>query len=416
MQLNTLSRYLLAIACAFAICVTAQNGNAQDDDKTEDKQEKKSETKFAIGSKAPELDIEHWISDNNGAFEHITKFEKDKIYVIEFMATRSPLSLQAMPQMAKLQAEYEDKDVQIVSISPEDLDTVEDFLETTIPGQDKDSDAKQTFGDLSSTYCLTADPDRSVLEDYLKVAGRIGFPNAFIVGKTGVIEWIGPPTAIAKPLEEVVAGKWDREKFQKQFAENQKKVEEATKKAQVMQRKLQKGMSAFQEKMQAGEEDEAFEELGKLIEDDELEPARIQLETMRLQLMISTENEKAVKTFSKFAEDYKEDGQTLNVVTWGVFELFESKGGDIDSKILKVARKAAEYAAKAEPKSGAILDTLAHYIYIVDEDLDKAIETQKKAVEFAGPQLAEIKPFLDELMKEKKTGKKPKKKKVESDF
>ena len=56
------------------------------------------------------------------------------------------------------------------------------------------------------------------------------------------------------------------------------------------------------------------------------------------------------------------------------------------------------------------------YIYIVDEDLDKAIEVQRKAVEHAGEQLDEIQPFLDELLEEKETGKKKKKDKSESDF
>ena len=96
--------------------------------------------------------------------------------------------------------------------------------------------------------------------------------------------------------------------------------------------------------------------------------------------------------------------------------MYEERGGDVDAEILKIARKGAGYAAKAEPESGAILDTLAHYIYIVDEDLDKAIEVQRKAVEHAGVQLEDIQPFLDELLKEKETGKKKKKQKVESDF
>jgi len=156
--------------------------------------------------------------------------------------------------------------------------------------------------------------------------------------------------------------------------------------------------------------------LAELIEDEELEKAQPTLKTMRLQLMITSEHEDAVPTLESFVEENKADGSTLNSVTWAIYELFEETGGDVDSEILKLARKGAGYAAKAEPKSGAILDTLAHYIYIVDEDLDKAIEVQRKAVEHAGEQLEEIQPFLDELLKEKETGKKKKKDKVESDF
>ena len=62
---------------------------------------------------------------------------------------------------------------------------------------------------------------------------------------------------------------------------------------------------------------------------------------------------------------------------------------------------AAELAEKAEPKNGAILDTLAHLVY-ENGDLDRAIELQKRAVKNAGPQLDEIEPFLKELEAKKK--------------
>ena len=183
-----------------------------------------------------------------------------------------------------------------------------------------------------------------------------------------------------------------------------------------MRRKLTRAMRGIQEKIQDGDEPAAIDMLAELIEDPDLEPAHATLGTMRLQLMITSEHEEAVETLDTFVEDNKTDGSRLNTVTWAIYELFEETGGDVNSEVLKLARKGAGYAAKAEPESGAILDTLAHFIYIVDEDLDKAIEVQKKAVEYAGSQLEEIKPFLNELLKEKETGKKEKKDKGGSDF
>ena len=58
---------------------------------------------------------------------------------------------------------------------------------------------------------MTTDPDRSVKRDYMTAAGESGIPVAFLVGKTGKIEWIGRPVKIDKPLEQVVAGTWDRD-------------------------------------------------------------------------------------------------------------------------------------------------------------------------------------------------------------
>lgn len=40
-----------------------------------------------------------------------------------------------------------------------------------------------------------SDPDGSVTKDYYEAAGPNGIPVAFIVGKTGEIEWIGTPAS-----------------------------------------------------------------------------------------------------------------------------------------------------------------------------------------------------------------------------
>ena len=60
------------------ICATATPAFAQDEKKEEG-------PTLTIGSKAPELDIEHWVSDNDGAFKHIKKFEDGKVYIVNFI-------------------------------------------------------------------------------------------------------------------------------------------------------------------------------------------------------------------------------------------------------------------------------------------------------------------------------------------
>ena len=94
--------------------------------------------------------------------------------------------------------------------------------------------------------------------------------------------------------------------------------------------------------------------------------------------------------------------------------------------VLKVCLKAAERAVKLSPEKGYIQDTLAHFVYIVEEDLDRAIKIQKKAVELtekestsdlSTDQLNDLKAFLTKLENERKNGKKKKPAKPkESDF
>jgi len=168
------------------------------------------ESEFGIGSKAPPLDIEHWVQDGNGFFKPVTEFEPGKVYVVEFWATWCGPCIMSMPHLAELQQEYRGQNVQIISVSDETLDEVKALL-----AQKSDQEGK-TFEEITSAYSLTTDPDRSVHEDYMEAAGESGIPTSFLVGKTGHIEWIGHPMELDEPLAKVVDGSWDREAYKEE--------------------------------------------------------------------------------------------------------------------------------------------------------------------------------------------------------
>lgn len=180
---------------------------------------------LGIGSTAPALDIEHWIQDGNGFFKPVTEFEKGKVYVVEFWATWCGPCINSMPHLAELQNKYRGENVQIVSVSDETLDEVNDLLAQENP------DLGKTFAEITSAYSLTTDPDRSVHRDYMEASNQQGIPTSFIVGKTGLVEWIGHPMSLDEPLAAVVNDSWDREAFkkelelQKQFEQNMRKVQ-----------------------------------------------------------------------------------------------------------------------------------------------------------------------------------------------
>jgi len=363
------------------------------------------EATLTIGDKAPDIDIETWISDNDGMFQHTTKLEDDQVYVIEFWATWCGPCIKEMPRFAKLQEEYKEE-VQIISVSDEDLDTIDTFLERKVPGDEK----KQTFGELTNSYCLTTDTDKSVKKDYFYAAKRTGIPCAFIVGKTGLIEWIGHPARMEKPLKQVVDGEWDRESFVAEYKKEQD--ERAT--AMKIRRKLATSMRQVSELMKDGDPEGAVELLEEFIMDDDFAPTKQALIAQKLEIMVKSQLDGAADALTEFAKDNKDNAMGLNTIAWNIYEQ-HANNGDVTDEVLKAARTAAELAAKADPENGAILDTLGHLIYAADGDLDKAIEVQTKAVEHAGVQINEIKPFLDMLKKEKETGEKPKKKKKSQD-
>ncbi len=341
---------------------------------------------LTIGSTAPAIDVEHWVQDGEGKYKPVTEFEKDKVYVVEFWATWCGPCIMSMPHIAQIQADYADKDVQVISVSDEDLDTVKEFLE-------RDNGEGETFADVTKGYCLTTDPDKSVYGDYMEAAGQNGIPTAFIVGKTGEIEWIGHPMEMEGPLAEVVDGSWDRAVYAEEMAEMEK-VNEVFAEIRVL--------------LQAEKGDEAAEMVDELIADAKsprvkrrLEQVRGQLDQVRLQMAIQGGGEKAAAAFTKLAAAQADSAEGLNALAWMIVTLAE-QGAPIDEALTAAATEAAEKAAKLEPENGPVLDTLAH-LYAMQGEIKKAIAAQRKAVALGGSMQEPMKAYLEEL--ESKAGK-----------
>lgn len=349
-------------------------------------------TTLTIGSKAPDLDIEHWISDNDGLFQHTTSIETGKIYVIDFWASWCAPCVAAMPELAELQKKFSDDNVQVISVSDEDLETIEDFLKRRV----RDDQAERTYGELTHTYCLTTDPDKSVKKDYFRGAKQFGIPCSFIIGKTGLVEWIGPPKSLEKPLKQVIDDQWDRDSFVVKFNRQQEQHQRAT----AIRLKMIQTMGELQEYVNKNEPGKAVSMIDELMTDSDFQDALPVFKSMRLQIMINANLEGAHIALKEFTEEHKDDGQALNTIAWGIYQKYVA-GGNVSRELLEQTKITAECAVEAIPESGAILDTLAHMIYVVDRDLDKAIEVQKRAVKYGGVQVNSLKLFLAQLEREK---------------
>jgi len=373
--LGNLCRLGLAfVICSCAFLMLSENVVAQ---------------KMTIGSKAPAIDIEHWVSDREGAFEKVTEFEEGKVYIIEFWATWCGPCIRSMPHLAELQDQYADKGVQLISVSDESLKKVEKFL--------KKNGGK--YAELTSAYCLTADPDESVYKDYFRAAGRRGIPSAFIVGKTGLIEWIGHPThpkgEMDDALEEIVGDKWDREEFAVAFKKKQK---------------LDLQMAEFGEFTQElwdmkedGDFEGALEDLDEYLADvDEDSPVYEQGMSIRNALIAEAGGDIAMDELKRLTKEGV-DPNSINELAWGVVEQ-ANKGDDVSPELLKAACGAAKKAvalskeAKAEQLTPMILDTHANLLFLCDK-LDEAIKVQEEAVELSDDK--QIADFLKKLKKAK---------------
>ncbi len=384
-------QWLRAATLVAASCFAIGNGVSVTSATSGGFQEPATQTKgeadaLSIGHKAPAIDVEHWVQTGEGKFQPIKSFQAGKVYVVEFWATWCPPCIASMPHLAKLQQEYASRGVTIISVSDEELETVTEFLKRPAAGAEEDNAeaAAKTFNDVTKPYCLTTDPDQSVYNDYMVASKQNGIPTAFIVGKQGVIEWIGHPMEMDDPLEQVVSDKWDREKFVAEF----KAMEE-----------LQSRLGEIFGLLREGKNDEALKMLDEVINKTTNNEMKQQLKVMKFELLIGENIDEAAKLFDELVVENSSNGDNLNALAWTVFEM-KKQDVNVPDSLAKSALNAAELAAKAKPDDGMILDTYSHWLHQFGE-LDKAIEVQTRALKNPGPAKEEIEAFLKELKKEK---------------
>lgn len=347
-----------------------------------------AEELLTVGSKAPTLNIEHWISQGRGNFKPVSKFENGKVYVVEFWATWCGPCIQGMPHLAKLQKEYAEKGVQIIGVSSEDLETVQEFLKREVPkrGNEKES-LGATFGELTSNYSLTCDPDESTDKAYMRSAYQDGIPTAFVVGKSGTIEWIGHPSEMDDVLREVVNDTWNREAFGKRFTQLQR--------SNIAKAQLN-------EALQKRDFVNAVKLIDARIADSSDPQERVELQLTKVQIALTQNKvEEAAQLLQECYAGTKSQVALVDMISWHIYEQSEQRRLGL-LPLVKIAMNESEKAlstAKGESR-GSLLDTAGHLAYKLG-NLEKAILFTREATTFAAGENKEFsKQFLDVLLKE----------------
>jgi thiol-disulfide isomerase/thioredoxin len=348
-------RFVLAAALA-ALCLP--HGRAAD------------EPKLGVGDASPKLEVKEFVKG-----EPVKGLAKGQIYVVEFWATWCGPCRATIPHLTKLQKQYKDKVVFIgVSVWERDQGKVKPFVD--------EMGEKMDYRVALDEVGKGKGNDGKMATNWMTAAGQQGIPTAFVVNGDGKIAWIGHPAEMDKPLEQIVAGKWDLAKAADDF-----------KKAASRQAKLEK---LFDQIDQADEKKD-HKAVVKLIdeavkEDPELEE---QLGMVKFGALIKLGDvAKTVEYGSKLADKGKDNEQQLNALAWF---LVESPGPKPDPKLMKFALEVAQKADKlAGGKAPDVADTLAK-AYYENGDFAKALENQERAVK-----LAKGTPFeKDEDLKER---------------
>jgi thiol-disulfide isomerase/thioredoxin len=154
--------------------------------------------RLAAGDAAPPLKVERFIKG-----EAVGSLAKGTVYVIEFWATSCGPCVQTIPELSRVQAQYQDQGVVVVGV-----DVWEDGkldgetlrrVEAYVAARGKRMNYRVAYDGAA----------RQMDSAWLKAAGAPGIPWAVVVDRAGRIAWMGHSLKVGLVLEEVVSGRWD---------------------------------------------------------------------------------------------------------------------------------------------------------------------------------------------------------------
>jgi thiol-disulfide isomerase/thioredoxin len=152
---------------------------------------------LSVGDAAPKLEVKEFVKG-----EAVKDLDKGKIYVVEFWATWCGPCRVSIPHLTELQKK--NKDVVFIGVSAFERDQTKvkpfveemgDKMEYRVAVDDVAAGANGATGKMAKNWMIAAEQN--------------GIPTAFIVNGDGKIAWIGHPSEMEKPLEQITSGKWD---------------------------------------------------------------------------------------------------------------------------------------------------------------------------------------------------------------
>jgi len=297
-----------------------------------------------------------------------------------------------VPHLSEIQKKYEGK-VNVIG-----LNIWEEPKATSNSYFYKIDDYIADFGDKLA-FSIAADGyEGKMAKAWMEASEGQGIPTSFIVGKDGTVLWIGHPQAgLDQALDQILAGTYDLAGA----AAKDKARRDNAKASREAYAPITNAMKAGDTKAAIAAIDAAIAKNPKL---------ELNLGMTKYNLQLKSDVPAAMVTAKQLAEGAAKDmPNALNAIAWPmVDDAAPIKGADYGLAV-KIAERGVSITKENDPFYAFIADTLA-YAYFKNNQLDKAIETEGKAIkaaesqkEFPADTLKELKDRM-EMFKKKKGG------------
>jgi thiol-disulfide isomerase/thioredoxin len=321
-----------------------------------------------LGDPAPAFKVDEWVKG-----EKFDSLESGKVHVLEFWATWCGPCITAIPHLTELQKKY--PDVRFVGVASSEsgsdeaakLAKVKEFV-----------DGK---GDTMA-YRVVYVGDRSKMSrPWMEAAGQSGIPCTFIVDASGRVAWIGHPMSMDKPLEQIVAGKYDVAKAAAEFEQGRA--------AKMAQRAISMAIRTAQ---QSGDWGPVVDALKAGLEKTPSDAMR--MSAVQILAGPAKRPADAWGIAEEILRNQGDDAMAMNQLAW----LIVDPQGGVAEPNLDIAMRAAKRACElTKNEDGSMIDTLAR-VHFAKGDVARAIELQKQALAKApeGPMKKEMEGTLAE--------------------
>jgi tetratricopeptide (TPR) repeat protein len=336
------------------------------------------------GLKAPALFLREELTGRPVSFQPEALKEGEKrsegfkfLVGLMFFGSWSPMSDAMNPALASLQTEFRKKGFRLIAVSPEPKDRVQAFLKRH----------------PETNFAVGIDKDEKSLKGYLGV--KVVLPRAILIDADEEVLWIGDVVDMPMLVRKYYSGKFDVEKLNvvSQLLEQMRSAlrsgnnGEAEKLAYRVLQKDPGNAAAIRLvlfiKESGGHLAEAVDFLDKTYKKS---PDSVDAAFAYLQFIERHPEflKKLVPTAKLALASFKNRPRDLNSLAWMLLDMFPFENGTLEIAESAIKEAVKELAKDAPDEVRASFLVTEARLYYKTGQLDKAVSSQKQAVELLG--------------------------------